>query len=539
MELGSLKAHILVVDDETSVLTTLQAILQQEGYSVDAAPGGAQALAAIQARHYDLVLTDLKMPGVDGLQVLAQVRKHSPETVTIMMTGYASLDSAIEAVQLGAYEYLLKPTEVPQLKLAVKRSLERKRLSEIDTLYNSSLAITAQSDHDPDAISTHIVDAVCNVLGIASACVVVLNREHCNNCPPGFAEILSRAELLMPLARGEVITTQHNITPVEQWAQRLGLTSVALVPGIANERLVCVLCADNGQKPYEFHASALRFLRALSSQAALALENVSLIRELKTNNEALLRANRKLKELDKLKSQFLSVATHELRTPLTVILGYNAMLAESLHDRLSEAEQETLTESVAACKRLIRLVNSMLDMAQIEAGKMKMNFAPGDLRRLAQGVIALFQHDARARNVALNATLPARLPKITMDAERIQQVLINLVANALKFTPENGSVRVQVRYRSERDQVSISVTDTGPGISPEDQIHIFDEFAQVQRQNRDRQKSGSGLGLAIARRIVEAHQGTISLDSRPSQGTTFSVTLPLQQVSPELRAVSA
>ena len=539
MELGSLKAHILVVDDETSVLTTVQAILQEEGYEVDAAPGGSQALSAIQARHYDLVLTDLKMPGVDGLQVLAHVRKHSPETVTIMMTGYASLDSAIEAVQLGAYEYLLKPTEVPQLKLAVKRSLERKRLSEIDTLYNSSLAITAQNDQDPAAISTHIVDAVCNVLGIASACVVVLNREHYNNCPPGFAEILSRAELLMPLARGDVITTQHNVAPLAEWAQRFGRASVALVPGIANQRLVCVLCADNGEKPYEFHASSLRFLRALSSQAALALENVSLIRELKTNNEALLRANRKLKELDKLKSQFLSVATHELRTPLTVILGYNAMLAESLHDRLSEAEQETLTESVAACKRLIRLVNSMLDMAQIEAGKMKMNFYPGDVRKLVQAVVALFQHDARARNVALNTTLPARLPKITMDAERIQQVLINLVANALKFTPKDGAVRIQVRHRSEREQLTISVTDTGPGISREDQEHIFDEFAQVQRHNRQRQRSGSGLGLAIARRIIEAHQGTISLDSHVGRGSTFSVTLPLHQVSPELRAVSA
>src|SRR5262249_14692823 len=159
--------------------------------------------------------------------------------------------------------------------------------------------------------------------------------------------------------------------------------------GIANERLVCVLCANNGSKPYEFHASSLRFLRALSSQAALALENASLIRELRNNNGALLAANRKLRELDTLKSQFLGVATHELRPPLTVILGYNSMLAESLQDRLSEEERDTLTESVAACKRLIRLVNSMLDMAQIEAGKMKMNFAPGDLRKLVQGVVTL------------------------------------------------------------------------------------------------------------------------------------------------------
>src|SRR5262245_10036451 len=254
------------------------------------------------------------MPQVDRLQVLSHVRKHSPETVTIMMTGYASLDSAIEAVQLGAYEYLLKPTEVPQLKLAVKRSLERKRFSELDALYSSSISIAAQPDHDAAVISRQIADAVCRVLRIAEACVVVLNRQQFNNCPPGFAEVLSRAEVLMPLARGEAITAANNIASVTDWAERYGLSSVALVPGSANERLVCVLCTHNGQQPYEFHASSLRFLRALSGQAALALENASLIQELKANNQALLAANRKLRELDTLKSQFLGVATHELRT---------------------------------------------------------------------------------------------------------------------------------------------------------------------------------------------------------------------------------
>jgi len=267
------------------------------------------------------------------------------------------------------------------------------------------------------------------------------------------------------------------------------------------------------------------------------LENAALIRELKANNEALLSANRRLKELDALKSQVLGVATHELRTPLTVILGYNSMLAEGLHDRLNEEERETLSESVAACKRLIRLVNSMLDMAQIETGKMKMDFAPADLRVLVQSVAALFQLEARSRNVSLEAVLPARLQKITMDVERVQQVLINLVANALKFTPVGGQIRIQVRHRGEH--VLVSVSDTGAGISKADQKALFDEFAQVRKHANERQKTGSGLGLAIARRIVEAHQGTISVHSHPGEGSTFSFNLPLKQTSAEHRAVSA
>src|SRR6185437_9684430 len=137
------RPNILIVDDEPSVLLTVAAILRQEGYEVDAVPNGEAAIAKIAGRYYDLVLTDLKMPGVDGLQVLEEVRKTSPQTVTVMMTGYGSVDTALEALQRGAYEYLLKPTEVEDLKAAVRRSLERKRLSEIDTLYRVSRTVTS------------------------------------------------------------------------------------------------------------------------------------------------------------------------------------------------------------------------------------------------------------------------------------------------------------------------------------------------------------------------------------------------------------
>src|SRR5512133_267710 len=164
--------RILVVDDEPNVLITLEEILKQEGYNVDACGDGAQALAAIRERHYDLVLTDLKMPNVDGLAVLAEVRKRSPNTVTVMLTGFGSVDSAIEAVHLGAYEYLVKPAEVPELKAAVRRALERKRLSEIDTLYRINRTLTSSPDRE--AIAAEVCDAVTRVLGVAHARLLVL-----------------------------------------------------------------------------------------------------------------------------------------------------------------------------------------------------------------------------------------------------------------------------------------------------------------------------------------------------------------------------
>jgi len=523
----STTAKILIVDDEAGVLLTTRAILQQEGYDVEAAASGVEAVEAIRQRHYDLVLTDLKMPGIDGLGVLAEVRKRSPLTVTVMMTGYGSVVSALDAVQLGAYEYLLKPIEVEDLKQAVRRSLERKRLSEIDTLYRISWTVT-QSQH-PASMAAEISDAVRGVLGLDYACLLTCqDGQWQGNGPPTLGHALDSSSLRRALQRGLIVTDQDHEETAAAWAQNQQVRSFSLVPGIVGSRLVCVLCAHNGQKPYEFHASAVRFLQGLASQTALALENAALIRELTSNNEELGAANRKLQELDKLKSNFLSVATHELRTPLSVILGYNAMLEESLQDRLDESERQTLTESIAACKRLIRMVNSMLDISQIESGKMKMEFAIADLRHLVNGVAALFQQEARARRLRLSVEMPARPVRVQVDAERIEQVLINLVGNAVKFTSAGGAITIRARHQPERRQVEISVQDSGLGIAPEDHARIFDEFAQVRNAQADTSREGSGLGLAIAKRIVEAHQGQLRVESTPGKGSTFSFTLPLK-----------
>ncbi len=519
------RAKILVVDDEANVLLTVAAILEQEGYDVNSAQGGEQALRAIRTTHYDLVLTDLKMPGIDGLRVLEEVRKISPSTVTVMMTGYGSVDSALEAVQRGAYEYLLKPTEVADLKSAVYRSLERKRFSEIDTLYRIGRTLTHALD--PQAIASEVTDAVRQVLGVTNASLVNLTSAASDLLTDPLRNVSRDATVLPRLERGHVVSSTDALAPLNQWALSRGADSYVFVPGLANGRLICVLCADNGPKPYEFHASALRFLRSLAAQTALSLSNAALFAELQRNNQQLEAANTKLQELDKLKSQFLSVATHELRTPLSIILGYNSMLAETLNDRLSEEEKDTLRESVTACKRLIRLVNSMLDISQIESGKMRMNYASADVRRLVSGVIALFQQEARTKQIRLGLEVPARLPRLVLDSERIEQVLVNLLGNALKFTPAGGSVNLSVRHIPETRSVQVSVRDTGIGIAADAREKIFDEFAQIHQGMKKRQREGSGLGLAIARRIIEAHQGALQVESAPGQGSRFFFTIPV------------
>jgi signal transduction histidine kinase len=194
-----------------------------------------------------------------------------------------------------------------------------------------------------------------------------------------------------------------------------------------------------------------------------------------------------------------------------------------------------LTDAVSACKRLIRLVNTMLDISQIESGKMRMEVHPADVRAVVHEVVTFFAHDADKRGIKLHTEVPARLPKVPMDSERIEQVLINLVGNALKFTPAGGNVTVAVRVQNEH--VELSVRDTGVGIAAKDQPRLFEDFGRLR--DSDKGEQGSGLGLAIARRIVEAHGGKITLESAPGQGSTFRVLLPGRAQSHQKSAVSA
>jgi DNA-binding response OmpR family regulator len=310
------KANILVVDDEAGVLLTLTSILRQEGYHVDGAENGQKAIAAVREHSYDLVLTDLNMPGIGGMEVLAEVQRCSPNTVTVVITGYGSLDSALQAIRLGAYEYLLKPTEVEEVKQAVRRSLDRKRLSELDRLYELSRLSAASTNLDQ--LTAEISRAGCDVLSLKQLSVVTFDAYGEAESRSPFGEILEEDAVRTVLQSGEAVTQDRSLAAAERWAASHGLRAYAMVPGKSAGRLVCVVCANNGDQPYEFHASALRFLQALADQAALAIGNINLVAELRRNNAELDTANRKLRDLDQLKSQFLSIATHELRTTLSI-----------------------------------------------------------------------------------------------------------------------------------------------------------------------------------------------------------------------------
>lgn len=235
---------------------------------------------------------------------------------------------------------------------------------------------------------------------------------------------------------------------------------------------------------------------------------------------------RQLAELDKLKAEFVSVASHELKTPINVILGYTQLLQEDLYGPLTDKQRNVADVLEKQARNLSRLVNQLLDITRFEAGGGKLEVRPTELRGFLHNLEEAFQVLADQRGIRFQVTAQEGLPAtVYWDADRINEVLGNLVSNAFKFTERGGDVEVSVACVDR--SVQMDVRDTGAGIPPEQVPRVFDKFFQASNQPEHR-PAGSGLGLAIAREIVEAHGGTISVESTPGVGTTFTIIMPQQ-----------
>jgi signal transduction histidine kinase len=272
----------------------------------------------------------------------------------------------------------------------------------------------------------------------------------------------------------------------------------------------------------------------------------------------LLLAYSRLQELNQLKNNFLAKATHELRTPVTVIKGYHRILLDGRLGDLLPQQKEVLLESEQSCARLIRIVNSLLDFSRIEAGKLELIYEDYDLASNAKLVLGQIKESANKKDLLVRVKIEKDVPRLNCDREKINQVLTNLLDNAVKFTPAGGRVSLSAwplswdkrslpaqrrrsilakkgerspRETSEgpaRNAVLIEVCDTGSGISPQHQSEIFEEFTQISSQLS--QRSGLGLGLAISRRIIEAHGGKIWVESEFNKGSRFAFVLPMSPV---------
>jgi two-component system, NtrC family, sensor kinase len=305
-------------------------------------------------------------------------------------------------------------------------------------------------------------------------------------------------------------------------ARRYGHRATLVVPllreGVA---LGAILVRRRESSPFSDKQIAL--LQTFADQAAIAIENVRLFNELGARNREIEEKSIQLEIVSQHKSEFLANMSHELRTPLNAIIGFSEVLADRMFGALNEKQEEYLNDIHASGQHLLSLINDILDLSKIEAGRMELEPTNFHLPASVNNALTLVRERAERHGIALHASIDDRIECIRADERRIKQVMLNLLSNAIKFTPEGG--RIEVRATQSDGVVEISVSDTGVGIAPEDQEAIFEEFRQVGTASK--KVEGTGLGLALSRKFIELHGGRISVRSTVGVGSTFTFTIPM------------
>ena len=288
-------------------------------------------------------------------------------------------------------------------------------------------------------------------------------------------------------------------------------------------------------------AAALVGFLALRRRYGVFIESADMVHEYETGYaekereaRSLAQVNEELRRLDELKSEFLAMISHELRTPLTAIVGYSRLLLRQVHGPLTAKQVDHQEAIFRSAQRLTDLINDLLDVSRLEAARIELSTRPTDARQIADQVLAVVRVAAHAKQIRVTSELESGLPLVQADPTRLHQVLVNLVGNAVKFTPAGGSVRIKGARQS--DQLWIAVEDTGVGIAPDELARVWEPFYQVESP-MNRRHGGSGLGLAIVRRLVELHGCLARAESEgEGRGSRFSFTLPLATEAPKVEA---
>jgi GAF domain-containing protein/anti-sigma regulatory factor (Ser/Thr protein kinase) len=295
-----------------------------------------------------------------------------------------------------------------------------------------------------------------------------------------------------------------------------GMRSLLAVPLVREQRLLgglVILRREAGA----FSTEVVGILQTFATQSVLAIQNARLFRELADKS-------RQLEVASQHKSEFLANMSHELRTPLNAIIGFSEVLADRMFGELNEKQEEYLKDIYASGTHLLSLINDILDLSKIEAGRMELELSDFDLPTALDNALMLVRERAQRRSLTLHKHVDARVGQIRADERKIRQVVLNLLSNAIKFTPEGGGIEVSAMPKD--GCVEVSISDTGVGIAPEDQEKVFEEFRQVG--TADKKAEGTGLGLTLCRKFIELHGGRIWVKSQLGGGSTFTFTIPVR-----------
>lgn len=648
---------ILVVDDESNILDLLEEVLSVHFHDVDSAKNGKEACEKLKKKKYDLVLTDVVMPVVDGIAVLKQAKELYDDIIVLIMTGQATLNTAIDSVNLGADEYITKPFEFKRLLKIIDTHLERQRLVreniklqhqterhrdrlqknvvELSILYNFTRNLTYNFDISEvyntilETLSEAVSNDFCSIYEIRRNTVnvktsVKLSKKiliWLENLLIGAVKSECREHISEKDIQFDIHETEHLSTSgksvnsffnivLKEKDETFGVLNVSrFAPQEFSEddKRFLVKIAEQGSRSFMqlreviesqkdkiqqiieelpdgvimhdqrddsilINPAAVNMISdsGISKINKNTIESLlnfrfsdiynkhaekSFIREIKIPRRdnvliildahvaflsdpakpdgmpqgilMVLRDVTKEREVERLKTEFISNVSHELRTPAAVVKEFIAILRDGIAGPTTDTQNEYLQIMTNNIERLFRIIDNLLRMSRIEAGTVKLHKKKFDLKSILQIAVRTMYFRFAEKHMVIKEEIQDDLPEIYADPDAITQILINCLDNARKFSPEGSEVIVKANVRHE--ELYLSVQDFGKGIPKKDLDKLFMRFYRIDDKDEARSE-GSGLGLSIVKEFVDLHGGTINVESELNKGTTFHITIPLQPI---------
>jgi signal transduction histidine kinase len=438
----------------------------------------------------DIILLDLKMPVMSGEEVLEKTSVQYPDIPVIIITGHGTVDTAVDCMKQGAYDFITKPFQIDEFLLTINRAAEKRALEEKARLYEEE---KLRNLYDLDLEKSRLK----TIINCMADGVMVTNRN--------LEVVLHNPTLMRLLEISEKIENPVSVNQIiDDEPLRKTLEGIQAGESARNEFVSQEISAGK------------KVLRVISAPALGPDEGV-------VGTVTVLQDITAFRQLDEMKSDFVNMVAHELRSPLVSIRQQNTVLLEGLLGPLKKKQEEFLGKGMKRIDQLLELINDLLDIAKIEEGKQVQHRVPTDIEPLMTDILSLLKPRAQRQRINLKGFCKNMKP-IHADPKGIEEIFNNLVTNAINYSPEGGRVEVTAQVLGE--YMEIKVSDTGVGIDPEELPKIFDKFYRIKNQ-KTRDVTGTGLGLAIVKGVVESHNGTIDVESVPEKGTTFRILLPV------------
>ncbi|QQS36470.1 MAG: response regulator [Ignavibacteriales bacterium] len=487
------KPKVLIVDDEKGLRLGTKRLLESEGYFVVAAENGTEGIEAGTTTEFDLAIIDLKMPDIEGTQVLKKIREVHPNTVCYIATAYASYETAIESTKLGAYSYIPKPFTPEEL------------LQQLKDGYNRRLVLV-ESEKWKREREERLLE-------------VAFEKTRLNTIINSITD-----GLLVVNKNGEAVL--YNPSALNY----LNLPSIAI-----EEKIIDKLPSEISSLINKFLDAGIYENKSYSSQI-----------EIKPNRELFVEATSspvphpdgslagvvvvmknitEMKKLEFLKSQFVSMVSHELKAPVAAVYGYLKLLVDDSIKLSQEQEKNFIKRSQIRLDNLLKMVNDLLDISRMEMKTAKREIISVNLAETIKSVIELFQFEAEKREVNVLFNYDENLPLLNADLDEITRLFTNLISNAIKYNKVKGLIEINIHYN--KPYIITEIKDNGIGLKPDEKNRLFQEFFRAKNENT-REISGTGLGLSIVKRIVDSYAGKIEVESEFNVGTMFRVFLPLK-----------